>query len=573
MLPLIVFVVLNIAILVGLSKIFEKAGIQYWKAYIPFYNYYIWNKLVGKPFYWFVAGCFPFIGLIVSLIWITETMKCIGKTSFKTHTLAQFAPFIMLPYYGFNKDIKWLGKDNSQGFVKRTAKREWADALVYAFIAAYGIRAFTFELYQIPTSSMEKTLLVGDFLVVNKFAYGARIPITPLAIPFVHHTIPYTSIQGYIGGIHLPYMRFPKFDEVERNDIVVFNYPAGEKHIMDFTPKGETYISSVYGYPSSEFRSIQGKQRIGGQLNHYIQVNQIAREIIKKQPNKTWKEAKDDAQVIAENFFITKDRPVDKKENYIKRCVGVPGDKLEVKQGFLYINDALAFKPGYQQYKYNFQIKPNKGLRYIENLIEEHDLRATDYKFITFDNYGNGRYTNKPGYQGIITLTDELYETFSKLDYFDLLVPEFIPKPDSSDLRRIIGNFPNEPNGQINSRDNFGPIIVPKKGISVQLNADNFAIYERVISIYEEHDIDLIDGSIYIDGKACNEYTFELDHYFMMGDNRHNSADSRVWGFVPENHIVGRPSLILTSINDKYGFFNFSKWRWDRVFKLVDEKE
>lgn len=573
MLPLIVFIVLNLAILVGLSKIFEKAGIESWKAYVPFYNYYLWNKLVGKPIYWFIAGCFPFIGLIVSLIWITETMKCIGKTSFKDHTLAQFFPFIMLPLFGFNKEVKWLGIDNKTGFIHRSAKREWADALVYAFIAAYGIRAFTFELYQIPTSSMEKTLLVGDFLLVNKFAYGARVPITPFAIPFVHHTIPYTSIQGYIGGLHLPYMRFPKFDEIERNDILVFNYPGGDQHIMDFTGAGETFMTRDIGYPPEKFRSTIGRQEVGGQLNYYILVNKFAQEFIDQDTTLSWTKAKVLAEERANSYFITKQRPVDKKENYIKRCVAVPGDQLEVRQGYLYINDALAFKPEFQQYQYDFLIKSNQNLRYIKKLIENNDLRGTDYRFIAYDQYGNGRYTTNPTQLGYLTLTDSLFEAFNNSGYFEKLIPRITARPAAENKKQIISTFPNHPNAQINSRDNFGPIIVPKKGVTVELNDENFYLYERVISIYEEHEVTKKGNEVYIDGEKTNQYTFELDHYFMMGDNRHNSADSRVWGFVPENHVVGRPSMILTSINDKYGFFNIGKWRWDRVFKIVDEKE
>lgn len=557
MFPLIVLILLNLAINAGLYGIFEKTGEKGWKALVPGWNYWIWNKLVQKPKYWAIIGCLPFIGLVVSLIWITETCKCFGRGEFKDHTLAQFLPFIYLPYLGFSNQ-KWLGPENPVMKMKNKGPREWSDALVYAFIAAYGIRAFTFELYQIPTQSMEKTLLVGDYLIVNKFSYGARIPRTPVAIPFVHHTIPFLNIQGYFGGIQLPFMQFPKLDTIERNDIVVFNYPAGDEHIVDFTPKGIEQYSRGNLQLAERLSSKEGRMQLGGQLVYYKERIQTAAQLQKIDPTIKWEDALAKADDYLQQIFVTINRPVDKRENYIKRCVGMPGDTLSISNGQLMIDGIPAFEAKNQQFQYQYKTSNTKGLKGID---EKYDLYLQD------QNYTSGP-RRIPLPEGQMTLTkwmkNELVENIGFDTIYQLI--DYIPRP-------FFSFAPTHSNLSRAQTDNYPEIIIPKKGMTVELTTDNVLLYGRVIEIYEGHEIRKESDNVYIDGEAVTSYTFEMNHYFMMGDNRHHSLDSRAWGFVPEDHIVGRPSMVLASRNLAYGFFNFSKWRWDRLFMIVDEKE
>jgi len=359
-----------------------------------------------------------------------------------------------------------------KGFV-----REWVDAIVFAVIAATIIRLFLIEAYTIPTSSMEKSLLIGDFLFVSKVSYGPRIPNTPLAFPFAHHTIPGINTKAYLEWIKLPYFRLPGFGEIENNDVVVFNYPM-------------------------------------------------------------------------EGF-----RPVDKRENYIKRCVAIPGDKLEVKKGVLFINDEEAYKPENMQQSYD--VKTN-GTGFNKLVLRKLDISE------------GGRVSNIGDFS--LTMTKEAEEGISKLAnvvdvepsiaepgaYAEYIFPNSDPELKSNKHKKFFWNV-----------DNFGPIIIPKKGETVQLSLDNLAIYERLIDFYEGNDLKIEEDRIYINGVETNSYTFEMDYYFMMGDNRHNSADSRFWGFVPEDHIVGKAVFIWLSI-DKTATKLAERIRWRRIFNLID---
>lgn len=359
-----------------------------------------------------------------------------------------------------------------KGFV-----REWVDAIVFAVIAATIIRLFLIEAYTIPTSSMEKSLLIGDFLFVSKVSYGPRIPNTPLAFPFAHHTIPGINTKAYLEWIKLPYFRLPGFGDIENNDVVVFNYPM-------------------------------------------------------------------------EGF-----RPVDKRENYIKRCVAIPGDKLEVKEGVLFINDEEAYKPEKMQQSYD--VKTN-GTGFNKLVLRKLDISE------------GGRVSNIGDFS--LTMTKEAEEGISKLAnvvevepsiaepgaYAEYIFPNSDPELKSNKHKKFFWNV-----------DNFGPITIPKKGETVELSLDNLAIYERLIDFYEGNDLKIEEDRIYINGVETNSYTFEMDYYFMMGDNRHNSADSRFWGFVPEDHIVGKAVFIWLSI-DKTATKLAERIRWRRIFNLID---
>ncbi|MCB9186122.1 MAG: signal peptidase I [Flavobacteriales bacterium] len=363
-----------------------------------------------------------------------------------------------------------------KGFV-----REWVDAIVFAVIAATIIRLFLIEAYTIPTSSMEKSLLIGDFLFVSKVSYGPRIPMTPLAFPFAHHTLPGTNSKAYLEWIKLPYYRLPGFGDIENNDVVVFNYPM-----------------------------------------------------------------ESDAPF---------NRPVDKRENYIKRCVAIPGDKLEVKEGVLFINDKEADKPEKMQHSYN--VKTN-GTGFNKLVLRKLDITE------------GGRTSNLGDFS--LTMTDEARDEVEKLAnvqevkaslaepgaYAEYIFPNSDPGLRSTAGKKFFWNV-----------DNFGPITIPKKGETVQLNKDNLPIYERLIKVYEGNDLKIEESQIYINGVETSEYTFKMDYYFMMGDNRHNSADSRFWGFVPEDHIVGKAVFIWLSI-DKNATKLSERIRWRRMFSLID---
>ena len=359
-----------------------------------------------------------------------------------------------------------------KGFV-----REWVDAIVFAVIAATIIRLFLIEAYTIPTSSMEKSLLIGDFLFVSKVSYGPRLPNTPIAFPFAHHTIPVFNTKAYLEWIKLPYFRLPGFSKIENNDVVVFNYPM-------------------------------------------------------------------------EGF-----RPVDKRENYIKRCVAIPGDQLEVKQGVLFINGEEADKPEMMQHSY--AVKTN-GTGFNKRILEKLDITE------------GGRVSNSGDFS--LTMTNEAKGQIAELNnvsqvevsiaepgaYAEYIFPNSDPELKSTDSKKFFWNV-----------DNFGPITIPKKGETVELNTDNLPIYERLIGFYENNDLKIEENRIYINGVETNSYTFKMDYYFMMGDNRHNSADSRFWGFVPEDHIVGKAVFIWLSIDKNASSF-FERIRWRRIFSLID---
>lgn len=364
----------------------------------------------------------------------------------------------------------------NKGFI-----REWVDAIVFAVIAATIIRLFLIEAYTIPTSSMEKSLLIGDFLFVSKVSYGPRTPITPLAFPFAHHTIPVINSKAYLEWIKLPYYRLPGFGSVENNDVVVFNYPME--------------ADAPYN------------------------------------------------------------RPVDKRENYIKRCVGIPGDVLEVREGVLYVNGEMADKPEGMQHMYN--VKTN-GAAINRKILREWDITE------------GGPVSNRGDF--VYRLTDEALAGLESLPAVQSTSP-VLAKPGtfSEDV------FPNSDESLVSNKekkfswnhDNYGPLTIPKKGVEVELSADNLPFYERLIKVYEGNDLKIEEDRIYINGVETNMYTFQMDYYFMMGDNRHNSLDSRFWGFVPEDHIVGKAVFIWLSIDNNATKF-FERIRWNRIFNLID---
>lgn len=492
-----------LACIAGLWKIFEKAGEPGWKAIVPFYNFYIWLKIIKKPLWWYIFLLIPFINVFVILIMVVEILKCYGKFGLGEQALGVIFPFIYLPYLGFSAKERYIHPDKRPE-IKKTWIREWVDAIIFAVIAATIIRTFLIEAYTIPTPSMEKSLLVGDFLFVSKMSYGPRIPMTPLSFPFVHHTLPLTtSSKSYLEWIKLDYHRFPGFGKVKHNDAVVFNYPDGDTLSLKFQSN----------------------------LSYYSLVREYGWKVVNNNPGR---------------FGKIIDRPVDKRENYIKRCIGLPGDQIEIIDQDVYINGQKAFNPGIIQYQY---IVRTSSSQLNQRLLNQ--LNITD-KVLPL----------KTG-EFVVTMTDKAASQMKQTKGIEEVIRMVDPKgkwePDI---------FPYDPRYPWN-RDNFGPLVIPAKGSTISLSPDNIVLYERVIRNYEGNDLKIEGDKIMINGKEAISYTFKMDYYWMMGDNRHNSADSRYWGFVPEDHIVGKAVFVWLSL-DKNKPLLGGKIRWNKMFRTVN---
>jgi len=483
-------------------QLFEKSGRPGWITFVPFYNLYVWLQIVKKPMWWYIFLLIPFINVFVFMLMIVELLKCFGRNGLLEHGFGAVFPFLYLPYLGFKEQFVFIDPDNRVE-IKKSFVREWADAIIFAVIAASIIRIFIFEAYSIPTSSMEKTLLVGDFLFVSKISYGPRAPMTPIAFPFVHHTLPLTkSTKSYIESVKLPYFRFPGFTKVKRHDAVVFNFPDGDT----LSVKWQSNIS------------------------YYTMVREYGRE-------RVWNDENNFGEIIS--------RPLDKRENFIKRCMGMPGDDLEIIDRQVYINGVMNESPGIRQFKYKVT---TNGTRFNPKVLEKLEIT---------EDIGSG---NVGEYY--ITLTDNAVKemkTFSNVISIEPLFeakgvkdPNIFPHDDYHDW-----NF-----------DNFGPIHIPKKGETVQIDLQNISLYKRIIHVFEENKLEIINGKIFINDVESNTYTFKMDYFWLMGDNRHNSADSRVWGFVPEDHIVGKASLVWFSLDPDKPLFG-GKIRWNKIMRTV----
>ena len=382
---------------------------------------------------------------------------------------------------------------------KKSKTREWADAIIFAVIAATIIRVFFIEAYTIPTGSMERSLMIGDFLFVSKVNYGARIPMTPVAFPFAHHTMPITGGKAYWEGVQWKYHRLPGLADIKRNDVVVFNFPEGDTVALEAQDQ-----------------------------NYYNLVRSMGHAAVNSQ-------------------FTVTSRPVDKRENYIKRCIGIGGDVITMRNGIVSVNG----KPE--------KLVPTGQITYAVK------MKSSDVNFAVFTDLGfdiNSDISSlgqENTYQFVGT--EEMMAEVKKLD-FVLSVQEDTAPPEYAD----ISVFPQDKNRNWNV-DNLGPITVPKKGWTVKLDSVTMPMYERAIRIYEGNKLEKSADGWLINGQKADTYTFKMDYYWMMGDNRHNSLDSRFFGFVPEDHVVGKALFIWMSVRDQGSFF--SKIRWSRIFKGI----
>lgn len=457
--------------------------------------------------YWFFLQFIPIAGQFITIWIFIRFVEYFGRFSVVHHAAAVFVPFIYFPYLGYSKMERYAGKKMVDNY-KKSSTREWVDAAVFAIVAATIIRTFVFEAYTIPTGSMEKTLLVNDFLFVSKTSYGPRVPNTPLSFPFVHHTLPITNSKSYLEWIKLPFRRMFA-SPVKRNDVVVFNYPVGDTVIGEFQ-------SNINYYDFLRDRESRGGNR---------------------------------EDLLAERDDILV-RPVDKRENFIKRCVGIPGDTLKIIDGVLYVNGKPGETPPKSEVPY-YVTTDGKGTFPESFYTDELNVDPMDSEQRDFF-----QMPNKPN-TWRINLTPEQAK---KVAAFPFVIPGSLVKELNT---QGFGNtFPHDTANFKWSEDNFGPLWVPAKGSSITLTPQNIALYRRVIEVYEGNSFERKGGQFIINGVTTDQYTFKMNYYWLMGDNRHNSQDSRFWGFVPEDHVVGKASLI---------FFSWQKGpRWNRLFKKIE---
>lgn len=486
-----------------LWKIFEKAGQPKTAGFIPVYNLLVWLRLMKKPWWWLLLLIVPGVNFLMLTVMHVELVRAFGQRSMPQYLIAIFLPPFALGQLAFKKDIVYTGLPNYKE-EKKTTSREWGEAIIFAIVAATIIRTFFIEAFTIPTPSMEKSLLVGDYLFVSKMSYGARLPMTPIAVPLTHHTVPVLNMKSYVEWQKLPYLRLPGFGDVKRFDATVFNFPEGDTVVVNLQEQ-----------------------------SYYQLARMVGRENLHKErfilPN---------GQMFATGGLTV--RPIDKKENYIKRTIGLPGETLEVRNRKIFINGEEVEQPEGVQHNYQVYTKSALSSDVLKNKykLEITEQQKSEYRLI-------GHYD--------MPLTDREVEVLKGLSTVDSVYIE--PKRPQADLHI----FPNHPTFSW-TEDDFGPLWIPGKGQTIDLTVENLPLYHRTIEVYEDNELRVEGSTIYINGEVATAYTFKQDYYFLMGDNRHNSADSRFWGFVPHDHVVGKAVFVWFSKAAEGGV------RWNRLF-------
>jgi signal peptidase I len=473
------FLILQLVHFLGTWKLYESAGRKRWEAAIPVYNAIVLMKIIGRPTWWTVLLFLPIINLIIfPVIWV-ETLRSFGKRSGVDTFLGIVTLGFYIYYVNYTQKLEYVA---DRSLTPRNKTADTISSLLFAVVVATIVHTYLIQPFTIPTSSLEKSLLVGDFLFVSKMNYGARVPMTTIALPMVHDSIPLTKNKSYLTYPQLPYMRLPGIQNIDRTDIVVFNWPVDTVFKFFDTSKRRAY------------------------------------------------------------------KPVDKKSNYVKRCVGIPGDNLSIKDGVIYIDGKLLQLPERAKPQFSYKVAfDGKTAVNLEYLFK--DLDITDPAFFTDDTKRDTLFLS--------ALTEAGAQRLKNTPGITAVVRQISKDVDN-------GVFPH-----INkwNRDNYGPIYIPEKGKTVPLTPETVPLYKAIISDYENNDLKINGSEIRINGQIATSYTFGQNYYWMMGDNRHNSEDSRYWGFVPENHIVGKPVFIWLSIDPNGKGLN--KIRWDRVFTTV----
>ena len=556
-----IFLLLVLASFLGLSKLFQKAGVEGWKGWIPIYNFYVLAKLLDKPWWWCLIMIVPGVNILMYGVYGFNVARAFNRPSTGDLLFASILPYIFFVQVGFDKNAKFVGLAKYEKEPSRIIKN-WVDPIIFAVIAASIIRGYFIEAFTIPTSSLEKSLMVGDFLFVNKFAYGPKIPQTPLSFPFAHHTMPLSETRkSYLEWIKLPYFRLPGFGSVQNNQIVVFNYPDGDTVLL------KHQNSSYYQIVRDEAQNIRSYDN-GKQSAEYYQAQAWA---FINGPEKPY------GELAA--------RPVDKRDHYVKRCVAIAGDKLEIHDGSVSINGKEMPMPEHAQHRY---IVRTNGDVFGDNIVTEDKGHALS-NFRLLDELDI--YVSEAG--KIATVKDTTY--------YDLNMPvdvvekvKKIPGVYSVSKKIEEANyydyrvFPHDPRYAWNN-DNFGPLLIPAAGMTIPIDTHNLSLYQKIMNTYDDgiHEVVARGGQVLYDGQPITSYTFKQNYYFMMGDNRHNSADSRSWGFVPYDHIVGSPFFVWFSMkyadnnpisgksvigslfkNSKNG-----KFRWERFLCYVKNGE
>lgn len=464
--------------------------------------------------------CIVLVLYIIFLIWIRSWWGIV------------VIPFIFDIY--ITKYIKWGFWKNAKNAMCRNIM-SWVDAIVFALVAVYFVNIYIFQNYQIPSSSLEKSLLVGDFLYVSKMSYGPRVPNTPLSMPLTQHTLPVFNCKSYFEWPQWGYKRVAGFGKVKRGDIVVFNFPAGDTVAVknqqtDFYSLAYSIGQQIYPNQINISKLNRKQQKLVYDL--YYAAGRIA----------MYNNPEEYGEIIY--------RPVDRRENYVKRCIAIPNDILMIRNREVYINGCHQSTPLNAEFMYQLEAT---GEPIPETLFREIGLSSEDLQ-----NY-------QPGSRSfILPLTNA---ALAKLKAHKELIISIRPYNMSLD-ENDVSLYPHNLYTHW-TVDNYGPIWIPAKGKTIVLNENNLPIYERCIRNYEHNTLrQTSDGSIYINGIKTNRYTFKFDYYWMMGDNRHNSADSRYWGFVPEDHVVGKPIFIWLSLDKDRSLFD-GKIRWNRMFRCV----
>jgi len=494
------FLAVQVIHFLGTWKLYVRAGRQAWEAAVPIYNAVILMKIINRPWWWTILLFVPIVNLIMFPVVWTETARSFGFNTYKDTALVVLTLGLYLFYINYATDAAHI---KERDLSPKSTSGEWVSSILFAIVAATIVHTYFMQPFTIPTSSLEKTLLVGDYLFVSKFHYGARTPMTTVATPMLHDAIPFTGAKSYASSPELPYFRLPGFQKIKRNDIVVFSWPVDTLTVIT-----DTSSEAIY-------------------------------------------------------------KPVDKKSNYVKRCVGLPGDSLEVRDGYVYINGERNELPDRARLQFNYKViskellvKPIKDGR--GNFTFPTDFASSRYEISDITLIAQE--SQQGPYIHIVSLSDA---SLKKLENNSSIIS--INKNTFEGGEQDLFPRTKENNW---STHNYGPIYIPKEGTTVAITQATIPFYKRIIEVYEgsEMGIDNTIGTngteVTLNGNPITEYTFKQDYYWMMGDNRHNSQDARMWGYTPYTHVVGKPVFVWFSLDpNKNGFFN--RIRWDRVFTTV----